>query len=160
MGEICHVAGSTAQKGTVDITEMVCIIRSGVQFQAGESEIKHRREHPSPEINYDEIYLPDDRHFGTGIFKVVTEPGALSTGKAVISMIINVPAFQMSLNLNPATKEIPILLGFADGSDPISIKIYLFPENIDLRASHEFQATFKDWEITGLSMDGVPLGLK
>ena len=124
------------------------------------SEIRHRQEKSSPEIDYAEIYIPDDRYLGSGLFTTVTEPGALSAGKAVSSIMIKVPAFQISLNLNPLTKEIPVLLGFADDSGPISRKIYFFPENIDLLDSHEFQVTFKDWEITGLSMDGVSLGLK
>lgn len=104
--------------------------------------------------------IPDDRYFGTGTFKTVTKPGALSTGKAIVSLMVRVPAFQISLNLNPLTKEIPVLLGFADGSDPLSRKIYFFPESIDFLEPHDFQVTFKDWEITGLSMDGGSLGLK
>jgi hypothetical protein len=124
------------------------------------SEIKHRQEKSIPEIDYAEIYIPDDRHLGTGLFKTVIKPGALSTGKAVASLMVNVPIFKILLDLNPSTKEILVLLGFADGSDPISRKIYLFPENVNLLDSHEFQVTFKDWEITGLSMDGVSLGLK
>ncbi|MCJ7744059.1 MAG: hypothetical protein MUO99_05815 [Dehalococcoidales bacterium] len=92
------------------------------------SEIRHRQEKPSPEIDYAEIYIPDDRHLGTGLFKTVTKPGALSTGQAVSSLMINVPTFQISLNLNPLTKEIPVLLGFADNRDPISRKVYFFPE--------------------------------
>lgn len=124
------------------------------------SEIKHRQEKPSPEIDYAEICIPDGRYLGTGIFKTVTKPGALSAGKAVSSLMIKAPAFQISLNLNPLTKEIAVLLGFANGSDPISRKIYFFPESTNFLDSHDFQVSFRDWEITELSMDGVLLGLK
>lgn len=123
-------------------------------------EIKHRQINPSPEVDYAEIYIPDDRHLGTGSFKTVTKRGALSSGKAISSITVNPPAFQISLNLNPSTKEIPVLLGFADGSDPISGKVYFFPENFNLSASHEFEVTFKDWGINELLMDGILLELK
>ena len=123
-------------------------------------EIKHRQVNASPEIDYGEIHIPDDRHLGTGSFKTVTKPGALAGGKAVLSIMFNPPAFPISVNLNPSTKEIPVLLGFADGSGPISRKIYSFPENVALSDSHEFEVTFKDWEISGLLMSGVSLELK
>ncbi len=123
-------------------------------------EIKHRQENASPEIEYAEIYIPDDRVLGTGSFKTVIKPGGLSKKKVVSSIMINVPAFQISINFNPPTREIPVLLGFANGSDPISRKVYLFPENMSVSDSHEFEVTFKNWGITGLFMDKVSLGLK
>ena len=120
-------------------------------------EIKHRQANPSPEIEYAEIHIPDDRHLGTGSFKIVTKRGALSTGKAVSSIMINPPVFQIAVNLNPSTRQIPVLLGLADGSDAISRKTYLFPGNIISSDSHEFETTFRDWDITELYMDGTLL---
>ncbi len=74
--------------------------------------------------------------------------------------MLNPPVFQISLNLNPSTGEIPVLLGAANGSDPTSRKTYIFPENVSISDSHEFVVTFKNWEITGLFMDKVLPGLK
>ncbi len=123
-------------------------------------EIKRRQINPCPEIDYAEFHIPDDRDLGTGSFINVTKSGALSSDKEFASIMINPPVFQISANFNPSTKEIPVLLGFADGSDPISRNIYFFPENLNVSDSHEFKVTFKDWEITGLSMDSIPLELK
>jgi len=123
-------------------------------------EIKRRQINPCPEIDYAEIHIPDDKNLGTGSFVTVTKCDALSSHKAISSIMINQPVFQISVNLNPSTKEIPVLLGFADGSDPISKKTYFFPENVNVSDSHEFEVTFKDWQITELSMDSIPLELK
>ncbi len=120
-------------------------------------EIRHRQANPSPEIDYAEIHIPDDRHLGTGNFITVTKPSALSTGKAVSSIIFNPPVFQISLNLNPSTRQIPVLLGLANGSAPTSGKTYLFPGNVSTLDSHEFKVTFEDWQITALYMDGTLL---
>lgn len=120
-------------------------------------EIEHHQDNPSPEIEYGEIHIPDDKYLGTGSFITVTKPGALSRGKAVSSIMFNPPLFQISLNLNPSTGEIPVLLGAANGSDPTSGKMYLFQERVSLTDSHEFKVTFEDWQITGLYIDGVSL---
>ena len=124
------------------------------------AEIKHRQTNGSPEIEYAEIYIPDGSYLGTGSFKTVIKPDVFSSKKAVSSIMYNPPVFQISVNLNPSTKEIPVLLGFADSSDPISTKTYFFPENVNVSDSHEFEVTFRNWEITGLSMDRVLLELK
>lgn len=119
-------------------------------------EIKHRQINPSPEIEYAEIYIPDNRNLGTGSFKLVTKP-MLSTIKAISGVMINPPIFQISVNINTETGEIPVLLGRADGSDPISMKVYQLPGDVDFSKSHEFKATFENWKVTGLYMDGIPL---
>jgi len=124
------------------------------------SEIKRRQTNPSPEIDYAEIHIPDDGNLGSGSFITVTKRGALSSGKAISSIMINPPVFRISVNLNPSSKEIPVLLGFADGSDPISRKTFFFPENVNISDPHKFEVTFRNWDITGLSMDRVSLGLK
>ncbi|MFH1702787.1 MAG: Shedu anti-phage system protein SduA domain-containing protein [Nitrospirota bacterium] len=120
-------------------------------------EIKHRQTNPRPEIEYAEIYIPDDRYFGTGSFKTVVKSGALSGEKSISNIMINPPIFQISVNLNPATREIHILLGHADGSDPLSRKLYVFPKDVSVPETNEFEVTFENWEITGLYMDKVSL---
>ena len=120
-------------------------------------EIKHRQDKASPEIEFGEIYIPDDKRLATGSFKTVIKAGALSTGKAVSSIMIQVPAFQISVNLNPSTGEIPVLLGLANGSEPISKRVFLFPEQVDFSYAQEFEVAFEDWEERSLSMDRTPL---
>ena len=71
--------------------------------------------------------------------------------------MVKVPRFQISVNINPGTKEIPVLLGKADGTDPISRKVFLLPMNVDPTISHSFVATFENWQVTGLELDGTPL---
>ncbi|MFC2071214.1 hypothetical protein ACFLUU_00640 [Chloroflexota bacterium] len=123
-------------------------------------EIKHRQVDAAPEIIFAEIHIPDDKHLGTGSFTTLIKPGALLSGKAVSSIMINVPILQISLNVNPLTGEIPVLLGFADGSDPLSRKVFFFPKTADLSTSHEFRATFDNWEIGELVMDSLSLDVK
>lgn len=120
-------------------------------------EIKHRQENASPEIEYAEIHIPDDRVLGTGSFKTVIKPGGLSKEKVVSSIMINVPVFQISVNLNPSTGEIPVLLGLADDSAPISSRTFIIPDDVDFSDKHEFEATFKSWRVVKLCMDGAPL---
>jgi len=120
-------------------------------------EIKHRQDKASPEIEYSEIYMPDDRHLGTGSFRTVIKPNAFSAGKAISTIMIQVPVFQISVNFNPSTKEIPTLLGLADGSESISKKTFLFPKEVNFANAHEFTVTFQNWEIMDLSMDGTLL---
>ena len=63
----------------------------------------------------------------------------------------------MSVNINPGPKEVPVLLGKADGSDPISQKLFSLPQNIGLAGTHRFETIFEDWEIKSLEMNGVKL---
>ncbi len=120
-------------------------------------EIKHRQVNASPEIEYGEIHIPDDKNLGAGNYKIVIKKGAFSGKKVISSIMINVPVFQISVNFNPATLEIPVLLGRADGSAPISSKTYLFPDYLSISDSHEFKVAFEKWQITGLYFDGIPL---
>ncbi|MFC2007246.1 Shedu anti-phage system protein SduA domain-containing protein [Chloroflexota bacterium] len=123
-------------------------------------EIKRRQINPCPEIDYAEFHIPDDRDLGTGSFINVTKRGVLSSDNKFASIMINPPVFQISVNFNPSTQEITVLLGFADGAGPISRNIYFFPESVNVSVSHEFEVKFEKWEITGLSMDTVPLETK
>lgn len=120
-------------------------------------EIKHRQINPNPGVEYGEIHIPDDRALGTGSFKIVTKPNAFVEHKAISSIMINVPVFQISVNFNPAIYEIPVLLGYADGSEPKSMKIFLFPVYINIHNTHEFIVTFNGWQITEMRMDEKPL---
>lgn len=116
--------------------------------------IEHRQEHPSPEIEYSLISIRDENDLGTGRFTTLLKPNVLSTSRAILSVVVNVPVFQISVNTNPDTGEVPVLLGKADGTDPISRKVFLLPANISSVIAHEIVASFKNWQVTGLELDG------
>jgi len=122
--------------------------------------IKNRRQNPSPEIEYSEIHIPDDKNLGAGTFTILLKPNVLSGSKVIAGMLVNVPVFQISVNVNPATREIPVLLGKADGSNPISSKLFLFPSDLDSTISHTLVAKFQNWQVAGLEFDGLFLTQK
>jgi hypothetical protein len=117
----------------------------------------NRQPNPSPEIEYSEIYRPDKENLGTGIFTTRIKSKTLLAGKPVSSILLLVPHFQLSVNLNPATGKVPILLGHADGISPLSRKIFLLPQNLDHNAPHDFIVTFQNWNIISFIMDTTSL---
>ena len=121
------------------------------------AEIRQRQNNPGPGIDYAELHIPDDSHLGTGKYTLSLQPNALVNQKVIAGIIINKPIFQMSVNINPGPKEVPVLLGKADGSDPISRKLFSLPQNIGLAGTHRFEAIFECWEIKSLEMNGVNL---
>ena len=123
-------------------------------------EIKTRQENPGPGIEYSELHIPDEENLGTGSYRIVLEPNALAKRQPTVGLVINPPIFQMSVNVNPATKEIPVLLGKADDTPPISEKVFRLPENIELSDSYEFNALFANWEIAELLLNRVSLPLQ
>lgn len=124
------------------------------------ADIKHRQHGGAPGIEYAEIYIPDDKLLGNGIFTTVLKPDALTKNKPIISIMINVPIFQISVNINPGTKEIPVLLGKADGTEPLSKKLFLIPETLRTTKTNKLVVKFINWEITGLTLNGVDLPQK
>lgn len=119
--------------------------------------IVNRQANPSPEIEFSEIYIPDQVNIGTGSFTTRIKPKVLLTEKAVSSMIFFAPHFQLSVNLNPVTGKVPILLGRADGTSPLSRKVFLLPQNIDHNIPHNFIVKFQNWKIISFIMDTVSL---
>lgn len=123
------------------------------------AEVRQRQMSSMPGIEYGEIFIPDDSDMGTGTFTTLLKPNALYAGKPIISIMLNKPEFQISVNINPGTREIPVLLGKSDGSDPIAHKLFLLPRDLDISVSHEFVATFENWKVTDLQLDGKSLSL-
>jgi hypothetical protein len=122
--------------------------------------VEHRQQNPSPEIEYSIIAIPDENDLGTGRFITLLKANALSSAKAIASMVVNVPVFQISVNINPGTREVPILLGRADGTDPISGRLFVLPSAVIPQVAHEFVAKFESWQVTSLELDGQPLDEK
>lgn len=121
------------------------------------AEIRDRQNNPGPGINYSEIYIPDDQNLGTGKYTTVLQPDALAKKDPILSIALNAPIFQISVNINPATKEIPVLLGKADGSPPVSRKVFKLPQNIELTDAYTFKALFENWQVKELTMNAVSL---
>ena len=121
------------------------------------SEIKHRLLNTGPDIEYTEIYIPDENNLGTGQFTTVLKEGALSKNNPIASMIVKRPVFQMSVNINPQTSKTPVVLGRADEPKPKDEVIFSLPGNLDKTTKHAFVAEFEEWKIRHLKLDDISL---
>lgn len=119
-------------------------------------EIRHRQQNAAPEIDYAEIHIPDDTDWGTGSFTTVFKPNSLTATKTIASIMFNAPRFQMSVTVNP-NREVLVALGPADGSDPRSAETFTLTPIADVSAIHTLAARFRNWQVTGLELDGVVL---
>jgi hypothetical protein len=121
---------------------------------------KFKREIPSssPEIKKALIYLlKDATDISQGKFDTVLKKGALSSNKTIASIIVNIPIFQLSVNLNP--QNIPpkciILIGKPDEDKPRDRKEYIIPNLIveDNNIEHIFTVYWNNWRIKKLKID-------
>ena len=119
--------------------------------------IKHRQEKPAYLVEYGEIELPDGDDFGTGKFTALLKPNALAISNLISCQMVNVPKFQISLNINLMQEEISVLLGKADGSDPMTREVFRFPELFDPNPIHKIVVSFSKWKIDSAEMDGKAL---
>jgi len=119
------------------------------------AEIRNRQDNPGPSIDYSEIYIPDEQDFGKGIYTAVLQPDILANGEPVTSWAVNTPVFQISLNVDPTTEEISVLLGKADGGPPSARRVFSFPENIGKPDTYTFETHFVDWQIEELTLNGI-----
>ncbi|MBC8413135.1 MAG: hypothetical protein ISR96_10640 [Nitrospira sp.] len=124
------------------------------------SEVRSREDKPLPGIDYSEIHIPDENDLGTGEFTTVLDPGALGKVNPIISSIINKPIFQLIVNINAAEYSVSALLGQADNSPVKSKKVYTVTEDINVKNSLFFVVSFKNWEISGLTLNGNALAEK
>ena len=121
--------------------------------------IKHRQEKPAYLVEYGEIELPDGNDFGTGKFTAMLKPNALAVSNLISCQMVNVPKFQISLNINLMQKEVSVLLGRADGSDPMTREVFVMPEVLDLNPKHKVVVGFGNWQIESAELDGVALNV-
>jgi len=121
-------------------------------------EVRHRQLSGCPDAEYAEIHIPDDKNMGDGTFTTLLKPNALSKLKSIHSVMLKAPVFKISLNIE--SSEITVMLGRADGSGPISRKVFDLPSDIDASKSHTFITTFKNWQITGLKINEIQLEIK
>mgnify|MGYP007122455039 FL=1 len=119
--------------------------------------INHQVDSPNPEVTLSAIHIPDEADLGTGTFTTVLAPNALKARKAIASIILNPPVFQISSTVNP-NGDVIVLLGAADGSDPSDRKTFLLsrvPGAIKLADTHEIRVSFIRWNITGAFFDNA-----
>lgn len=121
------------------------------------SEIFSREQKPAPGIDYSEIHIPDKKSLGTGIFTMVIEPDAMVKNNPIVSSIVNVPVFQLMVNINSEEKEVVALIGRADNTPALSRKAFELPGIKDLSRSRRFEVVFKDWNIKDLLLNGKKL---
>ncbi|GBE05576.1 MAG TPA: hypothetical protein ENG95_07220 [Nitrospirae bacterium] len=121
------------------------------------AEIKSREQNPVPGIDHSEIHIPDENNLGTGTFITVLEPDAMARISPIISTIVNEPVFKLLVNILLAENEVTVLIGKADKSPPLSRAVFKLPDIPDLKKKFRFDATFSNWKITALQMDGEPL---
>ena len=119
--------------------------------------IKHRQSNPSYLVAFGEIDIPDDGDLGRGSFATMLKPNALVVNNVINSQMVNVPVFQISVNINNSKKEISVLLGKADGSDPLSRRIFQLPGEIDLKPERLFLVRFKEWQVVSMELNGKKL---
>lgn len=120
-------------------------------------EIISREEKTLPGIEFSEIRIPDDEYLGTGVFITVLEQKALAKINPIISSIVNVPVFQLIVNINSAEEEVTVLLGKADNSPALSRAVFMLPKGFDVSKTHRFDAIFTNWNISELKMNGDTL---
>ena len=82
------------------------------------------------------------------------KPNALVINNIISCQMVNVPLFQISVNVNNQEKMLSVLLGKADGSDPKSRKELSLPDDLDIKPVHVFVMRFRDWNINSIEMDG------
>lgn len=121
------------------------------------TEIHSRGEKPVPGVEYSELSIPDEKNLGTGMFRTVLEPRALSKINPIISSIINEPVFKLMVNINLATETVTTLLGKADRSPPLSREIFQLPKVFKTSDVLTFDVIFKNWKIQGVKMSGHSL---
>lgn len=123
------------------------------------AEINSREKNPVPGIEYSEIHIPEEEDLGTGTFTTMLESGATSRINPIISSIINEPVFQLMVSINVAIESVTVMLGTADQTPARSRKVFQLPKTFKTGESHQFDALFSKWSVTGLRMNGDALPL-
>lgn len=121
------------------------------------SEIRSREEHPIPGVEYSAIHIPDEHNLGTGTFTTMVEAGSLAKINPIISNIVNEPYFLMIVSINLGIDQVTALLGKAHDEGPISRKVFDIPGDITTDKAHDFTVVFRDWDISGITLDGTSL---
>jgi len=119
--------------------------------------INSREENPIPGVVFSEIQIPDEFNLGTGRFITMVEAGAIKRINPIISNVMNEPYFLMIVTINLGINQITALLGKAHDEGAIARKVFNIPNDIAVENAHDFTVSFKDWDITGITLNGKAL---
>ena len=117
-------------------------------------EIRHQQPGASPGISFAEIHIPNDSDFGTGTYSITLTPRALLSNKAITSIMVNRPRFQISATINP-NRDIPVLLG---RGSPVDQVVFRLPQGLDFRLALTLRIEFAGWQISAAAINGQQLG--
>jgi hypothetical protein len=121
------------------------------------SEIKSREDGPVPGVEYSEINIPDDKEMGTGSFTTMIEPKAMKKINPIISSIQNEPVFLMIVSINLAIEQATAMIGKSHNTPPLDRKVFNIPKDIDLLIANDFSVSFSDWDLQGMTLNGISL---
>lgn len=118
----------------------------------------------APEIKETVLYLPDKkgRDISSGMFRTILEKGAFIKRKPIVSAVINIPIFELTVNFNPQNKppRCPVFLGTPTEDRPRDKKVFLLPEDAIYDTGNQivFDVYWENWQIADVLInDGKPL---
>ena len=117
------------------------------------AELKHRQLGGGPGIAYAEISITDDKDWGTGSYTTIFEAGALPPKQAMMSAMIHLPQFQITVTAN-VNGVIAVLLGAKEPTSRARIRL---PNNLERQRTHSLQIQFAAWHVVGAMLDGSAL---
>lgn len=110
-----------------------------------------------PEIKETTLFLNAESDISNGKFETILKSGALFHYKPIVNLIVNVPIFQLSVNLNP--QNIPprcvVLIGKPVENFPRDRKIFLIPDEVmnDTDTEHKVIVYWDNWNIVKLEIN-------
>ncbi len=119
--------------------------------------MKYSKEYPVPGFSRLTVDLLGDTIPATGSYEVAVLPGALKALRPIACVATGAPLFQILIGISPLSAEVLVAVGTADNRPPVSYKIYELPDGLDFDIAHRLQATFWNWQITSLALNGVTL---
>ena len=118
-------------------------------------EQKHRQVGGGPGIEFAEILLPDDADWGSGSYTTIFAAKALPAKKAMMSAMINLPRFQITVSVN-VNGIVTILLGDTNPKDRAQLQL---PWGLERSRTHSLQIQFEGWTVVGALLDGKALNV-
>ena len=110
-----------------------------------------------PEIKKTTLFLNSEKDINEGKFETILRSGVLSRHIPIVSLIFNVPIFQLSVNLNPQNTppRCIVLIGKPIEDIPRDRKIFLIPNEVmsDTNTEHKIIVYWNNWNIIKLEIN-------
>lgn len=111
----------------------------------------------APEIKETTIFLNMENDISSGKFETILNSGVLFQRKPIVSLIVNVPIFQLSVNLNPQNTppRCVVLIGKPVENFPRDKKTFLIPDEVinDTDTEHKVVVHWNNWDIIRLEIN-------